>query len=296
MVNQTDYHHFRTELHRTAAGTTSPNSVRIPLQSILHGTAVEFVKGEVVAIDPKHREVKLASNQTLEYDRLIVALGSRPEFFNIPGLKDYALPIQSLNSADRIRRHVEEQIAEAAKMDVPVARQPYLTVAVGGGGLTGIEFVAELSERLPRIMRRHDLPPEELRLITIEASPDILQGFDRRLVQTAQNQLAERGVQLWLNTRIVVLHADRVELDGAAPLRTRSIIWTGGVRGSEVVEAALTTNARGRAVVNEFLQSVDAPDIYVVGDCALALHPETGHPVAPTAQNAIRSEERRVGD
>lgn len=287
LVNKHDYHQFRTELHRTAAGTASPDSIRIPLQSILHGSSVEFVKSEVVEINPQQRFVRLKFDQQITYDRLVVALGSRPEYFKIPGLKEYGLPIQSLNSADRIRRHIEAQIAKAADFDDPIARRPYLTIAVGGGGLTGIEFVAELAERLPRVMRRHDLPPEELRLITIEASPDILQGFDRRLVETAQRQLAERGVELWLNTRIVALHADSVEFDGADPLQTKSFIWTGGVRGNEVVEAAFTTKARGRAVVNEFLQSVDTPDVYIIGDCALAIHPKTGHPVAPTAQNAI---------
>src|SRR5690606_1902390 len=68
---------------------------------------------------------------------------------------------------------------------------------------------------------------------------------------------------------------------------TRNFIWAGGVRGNAVVEAAFTSNSRGRALVNEYLQSVDFPDVYIIGDCALALHPETGQPVAPTAQNAI---------
>ena len=107
-------------------------------------------------------------------------------------------------------------------------------------------------------MPRHGLPPEELRLITIEASPEILRGMDQRLVQTAQRRLAENGVQLWLNTaQFVALHADkRWQLEGAAPLYTESFIWTGGIRGNEVVEAEFTTKAQGRAVVNEYLQSV----------------------------------------
>lgn len=287
LVNKHDYHQFRTELHRTAAGTASPDRIRIPFQTILRGLPIEFVKGEVTKIDPEQREVSLQYNQKISYDRCVVALGSRPEFYNIPGLKEHALLIQNLNSAARIRRHLEAQIAKAAELESPIERRPYVTVAVGGGGLTGVEFVAELAERLPQVMQRHGLPPEELRLITIEASPEILRGMDQRLVQTAQRRLAENGVQLWLNTRIVALHADKVELEGAAPLHTKSFIWTGGIRGNEVVEAAFTTKAQGRAVVNEYLQSVDAPDVYIIGDCALALHPKTGNPVAPTAQNAI---------
>ncbi len=287
LVNKHDYHQFRTELHRTAAGTTSPDRIRIPFRTILRGLPVEFVKAEVTKIDPQKREVTLTYNQKISYDRCVVALGSRPEFYNIPGLQEHALLIQSLNSAARIRRHLEAQIAKAAELDNPIERRPYLTVAVGGGGLTGVEFVAELADRLPKVMQGRGLSPVELRLITIEASPEILQGMDRRLVQTVQQELADRGVQLWLNTRIVALHPDRVELEGAEPLHTKSFIWTGGIRGNEVVEAAFTTRARGRAVVNEFLQSVDTPDVYIIGDCALALNPKTGSPVAPTAQNAI---------
>lgn len=287
LVDKHDYHQFRTELHRTAAGTASPNDVRIPLSAILRGTSVETVKGLVTQIRPDEQIVRIGEDEELRYDRLVVALGSRPEFFNIPGLKENGLALQSLNSADRIRRHIDAQIQAAAQQGDAAARQPYLTVVVGGGGLTGVEFVAELADRLPALVERADIPREELRLITVEAAPGILRGFDQRLVEKAQGVLSRRGVEFLLSTAITGVEAGRVLLADRDAILTRSFVWTGGVRGHEVVEAALTTQARGRAVVNAYLQSVDSEAIYLIGDCALALHPKTGQPVAPTAQNAI---------
>lgn len=287
LVNKHDYHQFRTELHKTAAGTVEAELVRIPLRAILAGTSIHFVKGVVEAIRPRARRVDLASGESLAYHRLVVALGSDPEYFDIPGLREHALTIQTLNSAQRIRQHIEMNLETASRIADPEERRPYLTVVVGGGGLTGVEFVAELADRLPRLVRRRGIPEEELRLITIEAASEILAGFDRHLVEKAQRLLARRGIELRLNTKIRSVRPDRVELEGQPPIYTRNFIWAGGVRGNAVVEAAFTSNSRGRALVNEYLQSVDFPDVYIIGDCALALHPETGQPVAPTAQNAI---------
>lgn len=286
IVNPHPYHQFRTELHRAATGTTRLEDVHIPLRQILRRSRVRFIQGLVTRIAPQEQAVQLADGRRLRFRRLVVAMGGQVEDFQIPGLAEYGLTLQSVNSAAVVRRHIEG-VVEAAAQASGDERRALLTVAVGGGGFTGVEIAAELAERMPKIMRRRGLDPKELRLVVIEALPEILPGFDQDLVRRGKRHLERLGVELLLETRIERVEAGRVHLEGREPLECRTFVWAGGIRGNEVVERSLSTAGRGRALVNEYLQSVDDPAIYCIGDCALVQHPRTGQPVATTAQHAI---------
>ncbi|HEX6970718.1 MAG TPA: NAD(P)/FAD-dependent oxidoreductase [Limnochordia bacterium] len=288
LVDKHDYHQFRTELHRAAAGTSSVEEARLPLKQIFSGLPlVETIRAEVVEIRPDAATVAVADGRLLSYDRLVVALGSDPEYFSIPGLEAHALTLRSLNSARVIREHIERLFAPRAAGSDGRARPGRYTIVVGGGGLTGVEFASELADRLPRLAKRQGLAPGRVRLILIEAQPEILSGFDHRLIIAARRHLSRKGIALELGVKITAVHADRVELEDGRVIPTATFIWTGGVRGNHIVEASLPSKARGRAAVDAFLRVVGHPTIYAIGDCALALHPRSGQPVAPTAQNAI---------
>lgn len=288
LVDKHDYHQFRTELHRTAAGTSTIEEARLPLAQILAGVpGVRPIKGEVKEIQPEKYAVSLVDGRRLGYDRLVVALGSDPEYFAIPGLPEHGLTLRSINSARVIREHIQAMLSRAVGESDPGEQERLFTIVVGGGGLTGVEFATELADRLPELGRRLGFAPGRARLILIEALPDILRGFDRRLIQAARRHLKRKGIALLLAAKIAAVYPDRVEIEGGHIIPTRSFIWTGGVRGNGVVEASLETKARGRAVVDQYLRAAGHPEVYVIGDCALALNPRTGQPVAPTAQNAI---------
>lgn len=288
LIDKHDYHQFRTELHRTAAGTSAIEEARLPLAQVLAGVpGVRPIRGEVKEIEPGNATVSLADGRKLGYDRLVLALGSDPEYFAIPGLQEHGLTLRSINSARVIRDHIEEMLSRAVDESDPAEQERLFTIVVGGGGLTGVEFATELADRLPELGRRFGFSPGRTRLILIEALPDILRGFDRKLIQAARRRLKRKGIALSLAAQIVAVYADRVEIEGGRIIPTRTFIWTGGVRGNSVVEASLETRARGRAVVDRYLRAVEHPEVYAIGDCALALNPRTGQPVAPTAQNAI---------
>lgn len=287
LVNRDGCHELITELHRPAAGT-SRRVLALALADIFAGTGVELLQGSVTDIRLKERQVVLDQKRVLYYDRLVVALGSEPEYFAIPGLAEHSLTLRSLNSAQVIRRHIEAMLTQAAALADPAARRPYLTVVVAGGGFTGVELAGELADGLPVLARRHGLPREELRIITVEAAPDILPGFDEPLIDAAVDVLMRKGVHLVLGTPIVAVEPGGVLLQDGSRIAARTIIWSGGVRAHRLVERCFTTRTRGRAAVNAYLQSVDDPRVYVIGDAALVLHPKTGQPLAPTAQHAVQ--------
>lgn len=286
LVNAGPDHELITELHRPAAGTRV-SVLAVPLADIFAGTGVEVVQGTVTDIRLGDREFVVDGRRVFGFDYLVVALGSEPEYFSIPGLQEHSLTLRSLNSAENIRRHIDDMMDRARRTEDPGQRQAMLTIVVAGGGLTGVEFAGELADERIALALRHGLRPDEIRIVTVEAAPDILPGFDEPLVDAAVDMLLRKGVSLLLGTGIVGVDGDGVVLRDGTRLRSRTVVWSGGVRANRLVERVFTTRARGRAVVNRYLQSVDAPGVYVIGDAALALNPRTGQPVPPTAQHAV---------
>ncbi|PWI58947.1 NAD(P)/FAD-dependent oxidoreductase [Sulfoacidibacillus thermotolerans] len=282
LVNKHNYHQLITLLHETAVGARSDRSLRIPLDKVLADKDVQIQKGTVVKIDPSAKQVALEDGQTISYDLLVVALGSETEYFGIPGLKEHAYTLKSLNQARLLRAHVESCFAR-----YPLERRrELLRFVVGGAGFSGIELVGEFADALPRLASEAGVPLEYVELYNVEAAPGILPGFDADLVKTAEESLKARGVRFLTGVPITQVEPGIVHLKTGDTIEAETIVWTGGVRGNQiVVDAGFETDARGRAKVNAYLESVNYEGVYILGDCALILN-EQGRPYPPTAQLA----------
>lgn len=282
VVNRVPYHQLITELHLPAAGNARDEQVCVPLDKLLSGKRIEVVLGEVEAILPDEHEVRLHGNTSLHFDILIVALGSHSEYFGIPGLKEHSLTLKSVDEARYIRGHIAQRFEAYQHHGDPAE----LTFAVGGAGLTGIELVGELADAMPLLCDRFGVDRSAVKLLSIEAMPSILPGFSAKLVQRAKASLEARGVEFLTGVPIVEAADGLVRLKDGRELSTRTMIWTGGVRGHALVaNSGLTVDGRGRGLVNEYLQSVSHPNVFVIGDSALVLTNE-GRPYPPTAQLA----------
>ncbi len=282
LVNKHTYHQLITQLHETAAGARSDRSVRIPLEKVLRGKDVELVKGTVQRIVPAEKQVILDGGRTLAYDYLVVALGSEAEYFGVPGMREHAFILKSVNQARLIRSHIESCFARY----MYERRSSLLRFVVGGAGFSGIELVGELADALPKLAAEAGIDYSLVELYNVEAMPGILPGFDPDLADAAQESLKSRGVRFLTSTPIVKVEPGAVYLKNDTVLETETVVWTGGVRGNQiVVDAGFATEPRGRAKVDQYLQSVNTRDTYMLGDCAIVIG-ENGRPLPPTAQIA----------
>lgn len=286
LVNKHNYHQFITELHETAAGLHGDSATRVLLSAIFDGTGIRIIKDTVLGILPGENRVVLERG-TLDYDYLVVGLGSEPEYFNIPGLEQYSLTLRSLNSAKLIKTQVENNFA---RFKAAPLKRNLLTVVVGGAGFTGIELAGELADWLPDLAQQYDIPERAVNLTLIEAAATILKGHDRYLIDNAYRVLREKGIRIITDVSIEGVTENDIKLSGGEVIRYGTFIWTGGIRANRVVmRAGFTTAVRGRASVNKYLQSTDFPNIYLVGDNAFITNPATGEVMGPTAQVAIQS-------
>jgi NADH dehydrogenase len=290
LVDQHDYHQALTELPRVAGGTRAADAVRIPLQDLL-SRRVRFVRTEVTGFDLAGQRLLTAAGP-IRWGWLVLALGSRPNDFAIPGLAQRALSLYSAADAERVWAAVSKALTTAAAATDPVRQRRLATVVVGGGGATGVELAGELAEMLPQAARSHGLAPDRPAVLLVEAGPAILAGSSPQLIDKATRILSELGVQVRTSATVAVATEDGFQLSDGQLLEGGVFVWAGGVKAPELVaDSGLPTGHNGRVKVDRYLRVLDHPEVYAAGDLASVVDPRTGHVLPPLAQVALEEGE-----
>src|SRR6267378_6891182 len=249
---------------------------------------------EVESIDLKNRTVTTSAGfrpQTsqLEYDHLVIAVGNITSFAAQPGLAEHALPFKYLGDALVLRNHVIHALDEADIESDPELRRALLTFVVAGGGFSGVEAVAELNDFVRAGARnfRH-IKAVEIRVFLLHAGPLILPELPEDLARFAQKLLQRRGVEILLNTSLAGATAESALLEGGDRIPTKTLVSTVPSAPNALVAALPCKKESGRIVVNKFLEVLDHPGVWALGDCAWVVDQKTWKPCPPTAQHATR--------
>lgn len=285
LVNKHDYHYFTTNLHLSAAGSEHPDQLRVPIKTLLSPERTSFKKAHAIKVLPDE-QVVLLKDGTLPYDYLVIAVGAKSETFGIPGLKQHALTIQSLNRVRYIYRHIRLQFATYKNKGS--IHDDLLTIVIGGAGLTGIEFVGELMEQVPLLCKEFDIDPAKVNVYCVQSSTQLLSpGFDPELVQHAKLTLSLKGVRFKLSAAIQSCSEHGVQLANGEFIPAKTIVWTGGIQGNYLLNDSGFPTVRGRVQVQPSLQTISHPNIFIIGDCSIFETP-SGEIFPPTAQIAIQ--------
>lgn len=288
LIDRYNYHQLKTEIHEVAAGKTSPEAASIPIATLIAHKKIEFTQAEVTNIDFS-RQIVTTNRGNVRFNILVIALGSEPRFFGIPGLNQYSFTLSSVEDAVRINKHIKEIFRQARNETEESKKRAMLTIVIGGAGFTGVELATELAHNMEELTRQFDFSSKRVQLIMIEALDSVLPEFDAELVKRAQQDIEGRGIKLTLGTPCISAEPDAVKLKTGEMIPTHTTIWTGGIQTcTTATKSGLEHGASGRIAVNHFLESIDHAGVYVVGDAALTVDPVTHRPLAPTAQLAIQ--------
>lgn len=286
LVNKHNYHYQTTWLHESAAGTIHHDRVRIPITDVIDKNKINFIQDTVVEIKPDEKRAILENGEEA-YDFLVVSLGFEPATFGIKGLKEHAFSITSINTARRIKEHIEYCFA---RYNIE-KRDELLTFVIGGAGFTGIEFAGELANRVPELCHEFDVDREKVRMVVVEAAPTALPGFDPELVNYAVEHLESKGVEFKIghaikecNEKGIIVAVDE-EIE---EINAETVVWAAGVQGSPIIEKSGFEAMRGRVKVEPDLRAPGYEDTFIIGDCALIINEEINRPYPPTAQIAIQ--------
>ena len=295
LIDKKHHHILLTELHEVAGARVSEDSVKISFDRIFAGKKVNVVQDTIVEIDFKKQQL-IGQRAKYGYDELIIGTGATTADFNIPGVKEHAFYLWSLEEAIKIRCHIEETVRLAALEADEKKRKQMLTFVVAGGGFTGVEMVGELLEYLPILCKTNKIDYEkEVQLILCEGLGTILNMLPEKPMKKAWEYMEKKGVKIMVNNLITNVTADGFTTRQGADIKTKTLIWTCGIRGTEFGEKLKITDGKiGRKLVNEYMQTPDYENVYVVGDGMWFLEnnravPQIVEAAEQTAKTAARS-------
>ncbi|WP_369201241.1 NAD(P)/FAD-dependent oxidoreductase [Streptomyces sp. PU-14G] len=308
LVNPNDYFLYMPLLPEVASGMLEPRRVSVSLAGTL--PRVRLVLGEVDGVDFEQRRLRYVDPEgrasQLDYDRLLLTVGSVNKLLPIPGVAEHAHGFRGMPEALYLRDHVNRQIALAAGADEEQEAEARRTFVVVGAGYTGTEVAAHGKMFTDSLARQHsrngaceDGPPADRRRRTKDAgrsrwmlldiAPRILPELDQRLSDTAHKVLRKRGVDVRTGTSVKEATSEGVLLDDGEFVPTRSLIWCVGVRPDPLVQDLGLETQQGRLVVDEYLRVPGRPEVMACGDAAAV--PDLTRPgeITPmTAQHAVR--------
>jgi NADH:ubiquinone reductase (H+-translocating) len=292
LINSTDYFLYLPLLPEVAGGILEPRRVSVPLAGNCPGA--RLVLGTVEEIDLKARRLGIVDpegdRESMDYDRLLLTIGSVNKLLPIPGVAEHAHGFRSIGEALYLRDHLVRQIELADSSDDPAEREARCTFVVVGAGYTGTEVAAHGQLlTLDTARRRPGMRDQRLRWLLVDLAPRVLPELDPRLSTTADKVLSRRGVEIRTGTTVKEATRDGVLLSDGEFVHTRSLIWCVGVRPDPLVERLGLPTHRGRLEVNEFLCVPDHPELFACGDAAAV--PDLTRPgeITPmTAQHAER--------
>ena len=296
LISDQNYLLFTPLLPQIASSFTDPRHIVQAVREIRGKRGFRFRRDMVRAVDPANRRLVLDSGP-IEYDALVLAPGARTDYFNIPGARENSWDYKSLQNAVELRDRIIDLCEHADHTADPQERRTMLTFVVVGGGYTGIELITEMHDFMFRYVTRvyRGIQASEIRLLVLEAAPDILRGIGPKLAEHARKRLDVSGIEVRTSTRVTRVLESAVEINSNETIAADTVIWTAGVRAAELIESLPGPHDRiGRAVVNAHLQLEGHPEIFVVGDSAAAdTAPETPR-VAPAAIQQGRIAARNV--
>ncbi|HEM8494320.1 TPA: NAD(P)/FAD-dependent oxidoreductase [Burkholderia multivorans] len=299
VVDRSPTHVWKPMLHTIAAGTRDVQQQQVIFVAHACEHGYTYQPGELQGLDRTRRRVRLGEIRSqdgalvleareLEYDVLILALGSQANDFGVPGVREHCYFIDSQRQA--------EAFNEALRMRVfrSVARDEALRVAIVGAGATGIELAAELSRLLEVAQAYGDATVRErLQLTLLESGPRILAAFPPKISASAQQQLERIGFRVLTSTRVTSAAPNGFHYGDDSFAEADLMVWAAGVKAPEFMQAlgGLDTNRANQIVVGPTLQATADEHIFAIGDCASLLPDGQERPLPPTAQVATQQAE-----
>lgn len=266
LIDRNNYHLFQPLLYQVAIAGLEAPQIAWPVRAILRRYRnVRFLMGNVDSIDANDRHVWV-DGKAVSYDYLVVSAGSIAHDYGVPGVREYTIPLKTLEHAMRIRDRVLSAVEEAVRTVHEPHRRALLTFVIVGGGPTGVELAGALAELKKHVLMRDypELVTEEVRILLLEAGNRLVAHLSPESSDYTARTLEQMGVEVMTQSAVSEVTPFGVYLQDGTFISSYVVIWTAGVKGVPV--PGLPSGRGGRIPTTPELHLPDMPDIYVVGD------------------------------
>lgn len=299
MVDRNNYHLFQPLLYQVATAGLEQEAIAYPLRGLTRcWQNASFLLAEINGVDLVGKCL-LTDTGKVPYDYLIVAAGSRTNYFGMESVAAHAFDLKRLDQAEDLRNHILLMFESASRESDPVRRSALLTFVIVGGGPTGVEFAGALRELIVHVLSKDhpSISASETRIVLVEAADSLLTAMPDNLRKYAYKKLHSMGVEVLLESRVVGATVESVELYGGSVIAAHTLVWSAGVAAAEMAGylSGVERGAGGRVIVQDDLSIKDHPEVFVIGDIACCL--EDGAPLpmmAPVASQQGNYAARRI--
>ncbi|WP_040250974.1 NAD(P)/FAD-dependent oxidoreductase [Psychroserpens mesophilus] len=292
LIDKHNYHTFQPLLYQVSSSGLEPDSIAYPLRKIIKKHKTTFFRlAEVEEIYPENNTIK-TSIGIIEFDYLIIATGTKTNFFGNDTIKAHSMPMKSVPQALDIRSLILQNFEKAAIANSKQEREAFLNFVIVGAGPTGVELAGAIAELKNNILPRDykDLNPTDMHIHLLEGAERVLPPMSKFASQKAEQFLTDLGVNVHCNTHVKDYNGNLVKTNTDLEFQSETLIWAAGVTGAPVhgLKAEVLIEKSNRYKVNHFNQIEGYDTIFAVGDIALMAteaYPN-GHP--QVAQPAIQ--------
>lgn len=292
LIDRNDYHTYTPTLYEFATNDPEHTSytqlremVTLNLHQLTSNLPIEVINATVSGIDTKKSVLTFAERDPLSFEYLVLAPGSEPNYFDIPGLEKHATPLKTFRDSIEIREYI---------LDALHQKPEPIDVVVGGGGSAGVELAGEVRSWLNKI-QMESKGARQSRVSVIETAPTVLAQFPQSVTQKAMRRLARIGVKTIVNERIASVRDNLISLATGKNIPFDVLVWTGGIKPSTLIaNLAIAKEPRGRVLVSETMECSPAEHapmlgkkIFALGDIVFVMNPKTKQPIPQTAHAAL---------
>lgn len=271
IIDKNPFHTMLTELHEVAADRVDEDSIKISLKKVFAGRKIDVKLDTVTSIDLESQTV-IGTNESYQYDYLVLGAGSKPTFYGIPGAKEYSYQLWSYDDAIRLKERILNTFRLASRETNDEKRKKLLTFYVVGAGFTGVEMIGELAEYVPILCEKFDIQRSDVTLVNIDGLNRPIPNLPEKLSTKVSNRLTKMGVQLKLGAFIVKVEKDFIvvkENEKHVNYSFGTLIWAAGIQSNDItadVGRSLELKRGDRIQVDQYLRSTKNNKVFVVGD------------------------------
>ena len=300
LIDRNNFHLFTPLLYQVASALLDPGEIARPVRELIRPLRnVEFKQAEITGADLQRR-LLLTDHGPLPYDFLVLALGAQTDYFGNESVARAAFGLKALDEGLALRNRVLSRFEASRWAKTAEERRSLLAFAIVGGGPTGVEMAGAYAELIRHVLRKdfRDLDLSEVRVILLEAADSLLGTFEPELRAAARRSLESKGVEVMLGARVAEVNRDVIKLASGQEINATTIIWTAGVRASEVgATLGVEVGKQWRVKVDRTLQVPGHPAAFVIGDLAAATDGDTLLPMLiPVAMQEARRVAKTIAD
>ncbi|MGN6715188.1 FAD-dependent oxidoreductase [Anaerocolumna jejuensis] len=271
IIDKNPFHTMLTELHEVAASRVDEDSIKISLKKVFAGRKVKVVLDTVASIDFEGKKV-VGNIGEYQYDFLVLAAGSKPTYYGVPGAEEYSYKLWSFDDAVRLKDRIHNVFRRAACETNIEERKKLLSFYVVGAGFTGVEMVGELAEYVPILCEKYEIDRREVTLCDVDGLSRVIPNLTEKLSAKVARRLDKMGVSLIMNATVSAVGEDFIELkqgDKVNHYTAGTVIWAAGIQSADITQEAgksLELTRGARVQVDSYLRSTKNEKVYIAGD------------------------------